>query len=366
MAAARIRRHRFLRSAAGVGAVLLSVVLTAVVFFAIRLSLAPLPRLDVRFAGDWPFEPDPEVGFVAAQRGVTRVLRPDGSLDHAIFTDRRRLRVEAPGDETPGAVDLLTIGGSFAWGHGLAAEETFTARLGRRFGLRVANAALGGYGGVQSLQLLERHESLRPSTIVYAFVEDHLRRNLAPCAPSYGPFCRPVSHVAIGSEGRASLQLPDSRLARADLGERYLRDVALAPPRPVRDLLWQARIDLARLTGPRPPTPRGDPDAREAAQRWVFDSMAGVARRLGARLIVLHVPYLRPGEASAPPPELVAALPPDATLVDLEPSVVAHRHRHPTRTLTLADDAHPNAEAHALMEQALAESLLERAGARAR
>lgn len=361
MAASVHRRSRSARGAARAVVVLFLVGVTAIAFFAIRLAVAPLPRLETRFAGDWPFEPDPEIGFVAARSAATRVLRADGSLDHELFTDHRRLRVESAGAETPPSVDLLTVGGSFAWGHGLAAEATFTAHLGRQLGLRVANAALGGYGAVQSFQVLERHESLRPSHVVYAFLEDHLRRNLSACAPSYGPFCRPVSHVAIDSGGSASFRPPDGRLARTDLGERYLREVALAPPTWWRDLIWRARIDLAPLAGRTPPTPQTDTRAREAAQRWALHAMVRVTRRLGARLIVLHVPYLRPGEASAAPPELLAALPPDATLVDLAPVVAAHRRRHPDVPLTLPDGAHPNERAHALMAQALAESLPARA-----
>ena len=178
--------------------------------FYVRARWEPFPRSDLRMEGDWPFQRDDEIGFVAVKNGRTLRRHLTSGLRYHLFTDARGARVNAPGDQTPPRVDLLTIGCSFTWGHGLENEETFTEGLRRRLGVTAANFAMGSYGTVHSLLLLRRHLDLRPRVVVYGFIDDHLRRNLAPCAPSYAPYCLPVAHVGFAGQGTPTIRPPPS------------------------------------------------------------------------------------------------------------------------------------------------------------
>ena len=120
--------------------------------------------------------PDPAIGLRPPPDAATLREHPRSGLAYHVFTDRRRARVNAPGEQTPERVELLTLGGSCAWGHGLENEATFTQRLGERLGAPAANLAFAGFGTVQALQLLEENADLGPRVVVYAFLEDHLRR----------------------------------------------------------------------------------------------------------------------------------------------------------------------------------------------
>ena len=79
-------------------------------------------------------------------------------------------------------------------------EDTYTARLAERWNVPAANLAFSAYGTVQSLQMLQRSLDLRPRVVVYGFIADHMKRNISPCAPAYGPLCLPFSYVGIDEQ----------------------------------------------------------------------------------------------------------------------------------------------------------------------
>jgi hypothetical protein len=88
-------------------------------------------------------------------------------------------------------VHILTLGGSFSFGHGVDNRQTFTEILGHKLGVPVANLAYSGYGAVQALQQLERHVDLQPKIIIYGLVGDHLGA-IYPRAP---PATRHFAHL---------------------------------------------------------------------------------------------------------------------------------------------------------------------------
>jgi len=153
--------------------------------------------LDLVLEGDFPIEADPEIGFVPARNAASLRRHPRAGLAYHVFTSDRRARVSRRGERTAPEVSLLTVGDSFSWGHGVENEDTYTARLARRWGVPAANLAFSAYGTVQSLQMLQRSLDLRPRVVVYGFIADHMKRNISPCAPAYGPLCLPFSYVGI-------------------------------------------------------------------------------------------------------------------------------------------------------------------------
>lgn len=327
----------------------------------------PYLALDVRQTGDDDLAFDPELGFVRPPHASTRRTQP--GIDYTIHTDRLGARVNAPGVETPAHVDLMTVGCSFSEGHGLANEQTYTELVGRELGLKVANFAVGSYSGVQAALSLERHADLRPKIIVYGLIEDHLRRNLDPCAPNFFPNCLQVPIVAgieartphptrVGPGGFDGLELTDQLMQLRDdpsLTRRAWLGLRTAWHE-YRD--WRSRPVVeaqASMTD----------DNAIRGEAYAVRRMAREAHRLGATLVVLHVGRLDGLPADDPsrgwrplPPALRAALPPDVVFIDAVPAVAAFVKAHPDTKLVLTErDDHPNAQAHALFAHLLVDTL---------
>ena len=84
----------------------------------------------------------------------------------------------------PGAGDgtMVIVGGSFTEGFAISDHETFAWKLQQRFpSVRVKNYGHGGYGTYQSLLMLERVLSQRPTPVMalYGLYEGHEIRNVA-------------------------------------------------------------------------------------------------------------------------------------------------------------------------------------------
>jgi hypothetical protein len=317
----------------------------------------------VRYEGDNDIAFDREAGFVRPPHATTRRVQAD--IDYTIHTDRLGARVDAPGDETPAHVDILTVGCSFSEGHGMANEDTYTSVLGRAFGVPVANFAVGSYGGVQSALALERHRDLRPRVVVYGLIEDHLRRNLEPCAPSFFPNCLRVPTVIgldAGQPGFSAVPPAD------EAGVQLTADLLALPDNPSpwnRSLLglrtaWHEYHDWREHSVLTAQSQINDANAL-AGELYVIRRMAGQARELGATLVILHMGRLdglpatdTTGGWRPLPAGFVESLPPDVVWVDSVARVARHYSTPRAEPLYLTRaDAHPNARAHKLFADLL-------------
>ena len=90
------------------------------------------------------------------------------------------------------------------------------------------------------------------------------------------------------------------------------------------------------------------------AQDLVVADMLGATTAAGARLVVAYIPPLARGGTKDPPAALLESVAGrDLTFVDLAPRI-REWYADPARSdLTLPDDEHPNAQAHAVMAEAL-------------
>ena len=328
-------------------------------YYALRVRA--YSSLDLVLEGDFPIEADDEIGFVPIRNGSTLRRHPGIGLSYHLFTSDRRARVSAAGEPTPSKVDLLTIGCSFSWGHGVENPETYTALIGRRTGMRVANLAFASYGTVQAVQMLERNLDLRPRVVVYGLIQDHVKRNLSSCAPTYGPACLPVAWVDFDAGGRPFLHPPD-REAYA-FNRRFWDAFFFRGPWAQR-LAVAVEADARRIAGGSDHH-ADDPPHRQAAAVYLLRRMRAVAAQCGAHLVIVYIPYLERGQTNPPPPALATGLRSvtgeGVTILDLAP-VVARYYEDPARPLLRFElDAHPNAAAHALIAAEL-EGVLRRRG----
>jgi hypothetical protein len=280
---------------------------------------------------------------------------PRAGLEYHVFTSDRRARVSRRGERTAPEVGLLTVGDSFSWGHGVENEDTYTARLAQRWGVPAANLAFSAYGSVQSLQMLQRSLDLRPRLIVYGFIADHMKRNVSPCAPAYGPLCLPVSYMGIGTGGAPVLRRPDLGLFAAN--RRFWDEFFFAKSIGPRQVWAAAEAEWIRFARtPRPEAP-DDPAMRERILERLIGEMAGAAASAGARLVILNIPYFERGGTGAMPAPLRDALvrvsAPNLAVLDLAPVVERYYARPSAPLLRFDRDRHPNAAAHALIADAV-------------
>ncbi|UCF86621.1 MAG: hypothetical protein JSV71_03825 [Nitrospiraceae bacterium] len=191
--------------------ILLINVLTVILVFAIA-GLYNLnyyrDEIDLRLEGDWPMIGDKIIGFTAARNAETIWNHLNKGLSFHVITDSRSARRSSGSQGIENVVDIMTVGGSFSWGHGLENEQTFSDILGRRLDVNVLNLAFPSYGTVQALKTIEQNTDLKPRVIIYGFIKDHLRRNLQPCANSYMPSCLPTAFVDFDEQGNAFIHEP--------------------------------------------------------------------------------------------------------------------------------------------------------------
>jgi len=287
---------------------------------------------------------DKEIGFIARPDNIAeRTDLAPADVHYRVITDRIGARVSRPEEQSPSHPDLLFIGDSFAWGHGMENEQTFAVGAAEMLGMGETNLAFPSYGTTQALQILERHANLRPRYIVYEVIKDALRRNLTSCAPSYFEFCLDYSHVVFGSDGTAAIAPP-----RSDGVARMLDHVeALTGRLSPTGWLAQGADEIYGLWLARNSADGLDPDQQRRAFAYLLRRMAGVAERIGSHLIVVYIPNrdIRP-----PPAEInsvVAEVGVD--FLDTTGAFAAARDHG-----LYLNDGHPNAKGNAVIAGELA------------
>ena len=71
---------------------------------------------------------DPEIGFVPYPNTVTQRIDKDRNgnqtSSYHVFNDRRGARVSRPGEQAPARPDIVFLGDSFTWGHGVENDSS--------------------------------------------------------------------------------------------------------------------------------------------------------------------------------------------------------------------------------------------------
>ena len=201
-------------------------------------------------------------------------------------------------------VDVLAVGCSFTWGHGVESEETYPQQLGGILGASVANFGMGSFGSVQSFQTLLHNADLKPKVVVYGFIQDHLRRNVSPCAPNYVPYCLPVSYLKREGDWIV-LQPPHMEYFSPEDNRAFMTEVAMRDPTgPLAWFLgakWAAKIDWFKYRNAETIAVDGSPETATAAMSAMIGAMASEAQAMGAKLVVLNLPLLTARPPAAGP-----------------------------------------------------------------
>jgi hypothetical protein len=316
-----------------------------------KLVAMPLP--DVITAGDPIVRFDKKVGFRASENSKTTVTIPKLELSYDLVTDETGARISATTNRTYPDKPLITVVGcSFTWGHGVSGDETYARILEGELNTKVHNYGMGSYGTVQSLEMLEKFGA-GSSLIIYGFIDEHLRRNITPCAPSFAPLCLYVPTVRTNSTPEFYIpdQVPRDNVTATDKFFGWVKNksyFSLANVEFGRAFLLD-RID--ELRGLHQPTvPAGE---TLAAAEFVIRKMEKFASENGARLLVVDVGIGMPRENFEELSKMkwadhVSFL--DASKFD----------GIPNEQLLIAGDGHPNAYGHRLIAGKIYSAIKER------
>ncbi len=201
---------------------------------------------------------------------------------------------------------------------------------------------MNSYGSIQSLQMLKKLGG-ESKLIIYGFIDDHLRRNVTPCASTYGPYCLYVPTVRKNDNGDFYIDdnIPlDNVSASVDYFEWARRKDYVSFDN-IRFGYLAVRDRIAAMLGRQMVTlPKDD---WIPATEFVINEMGKIARRNGAKLLVVNVGIGSPAEnfhylSSRAWDENIAFL--DASKFDI-----------PNEELFLKGDGHPNAHGHSLIAE---------------
>jgi hypothetical protein len=320
--------------------------------------LRPFREADLRIEGDFVVEDDREIGFVARPSSSSTFVTGEGTPWFHVHTGTLGERISRPGTRETTVVDLLTIGCSFSWGFGVENEDTYTSQLSDSVGIEVMNAAMGAYGTTQVLGVLRRAITRRPRIVVYGVIEDHLRRNLSPCAPTLGPTCLAVPFVDFSFARAPYIHSPVFSDSVARLRRFHARISWWRPG--LDDVAWAGRAALERTVLAMKRVPRNERGRRAESMKFLLEEMSHLVRGAGASLVVLYMPTFDPSlPVHGPSRELLESVPQRSGVhfLDTAPVIAHHRREHDALPLNADPAGHPNRRGHSLIAAALESSL---------
>lgn len=293
------------------------------------------------------FLPDKHAGYRMAPNLSARDSAAKGEVLFSVFTDERGARIGDGDLRERNAVDILLIGCSQTFGHGVEHERTFAALLGEQSRASVANFGVSGQSGVGALALLRNNLDLKPSTIVYGLWADHPNRNFYLCADG-SPACVERPYLEAHSNGTFVIRpphSPEASLARA-------RDWYMGDNHSItRDIYWKVMGVHTAVS-----VSRGQDYSevqKNKANMFVLNAMAQSAQDIGAQLVVVYIPiYFDPKTMSAAPDGL-ARFAADRGFVLIDMTKRFHAMLDEGVRLDIPNDGHLSESAH----QAIAEEI---------
>jgi hypothetical protein len=243
---------------------------------------------DVITAGDPIVRFDKNIGFRATENSRTTVTVPKIKLSYNLMTDDTGARVSTMNRTYPDKPFITVVGCSFTWGHGVSNDETYAQVLETELETKVHNYGMGSYGTVQSLEMLEKFGA-GSSLIIYGFIDEHLRRNVMPCAPSFAPLCLYVPTVRKNRSGEFYIvdQVPRDNVTATDEFFGWVKNknyFSLANVEFGQAFVLDKIDELRGLH--RPTLPAGED---LAATEFVMRKMEKFALENHARLLVVNV-----------------------------------------------------------------------------
>ena len=143
-----------------------------------------------------------------------------------------------------------------------------------------------------------------------------------------------------------------------DDNRAFMTEVSMRPMGPLAWFLaakWAAKMEFFQYRNAATIAVDQSPETANAAIAAMIGAMVSEAQGIGARLVVLNMPYLPRGRVQPVPQALENAMAgKELTFVDFSPVAADYYERDPTGTLTLPIDPHPSAATHRMIAETLA------------
>ena len=294
--------------------------------------------------------PDPRLGAVTRPNLVVDDQRISGHKS-SIYTDDRGARRDSANERAPASVDLMTIGCSQAFGSGIQNEQTFTSLVARKFGLRAANYAVPGYGGVGSLLRLRERLDQHPKVVIYGFWEDHLNRNVQRCAAIDAPLCLELGRVAFDKNGNPNFVTPEHPERNFELSRNYYRQTTSDSDRwrtLWTDMFWTGMRmwqEGERNLGVLDPGEEMSLADRIRIAKFVLGEMKKTADAGKFQLIVVYIPIYFDPVVNYAPAEL-ESFAREAGIKWISMTQRLNEFKRDVREFTMPNDGHLNALGH--------------------
>lgn len=309
-----------------------------------------------QWSGPRTYQEDQELGYKLSPN-VSLV-----SLGRSEFTDARGARI-SPGEQNKKRVDIIVTGGSFAYGLGLSHRRTFSTQLEEKLGVSTYNIAVSGYGTLTAMLRLRNFLDLKPKVVIYALIDDHLSRNVIPCARSRGNLCRSAPYLAPGEKSGVVVLPPAKEWGGWSF--RHFEEIETAHAFGWRDVYWAFLRDWLKVSGQDTAginariEKKLPPQFYLDAFRYQLTEWSRLAQQNDFALVVLYIPDLQNPQAARK--EILAVLAEmqnkrQLYYVDASPLLGRYlQSQQRGQALCLsADDCHPNAEAQRIFTEALA------------
>lgn len=306
-----------------------------------EISYWSVPPFPAHLGGGSIISYDPKIGFVPTpNNSATRTDSP--TLSYHIYTDRRGARVSDPGDQSAEKLDMLFVGASFTWGHGVENEDTYAALVPRHLHLASANLAMASYGTTQALQMLRRNIDSKPRTVIYPITSDQWGDNISACAPTYYPFCLDCSYVALAANGSPEIRPPMTNGVRRTILQIQYEKQGLPPG---QWIVHGADVILGRTLSRVARYEASDPRLQMTAMEFLLSEMAKTTRAIGASLVLVYIPT---GQQMLPAP---AQLPQLSQQLGFRFLDVTQSMRANKAASLYLPDGHPTKAGHALIAE---------------
>jgi hypothetical protein len=213
---------------------------------------------------------------------------------YQIFSDLEGNRVSVKNSPIEDKIDILAVGDSQTFGHGVNYEDTFIARVGSKFNLKELNAAVSGYGGLNSILTVEKNISKSPKIIVLGYYHDHAIRSLSKCYPGFSFSCLSVPHIKIVNQNSIFIKSKDNT-NQIELLRKYNAYITgnLGNYSFIEDFKWRARRSIADFFqkspiffGRRIPNLNDE----EKANDYLFNKLSTLTKKNNIKVIVVYIP----------------------------------------------------------------------------
>jgi len=321
----------------------------AVVFFTLSAFEAYLGK-DLKKRGTVKFNPkgfhklDDVLGYRLEKNYRGKVKKIRGSeviFDVTYTTDSIGMRISPPSKKIKNQPCILFFGGSYTFGAGVNDQETMPYRVGVRTGesFRVFNFGVGAYGPHQMLSAIERGLvknaiQCAPKHIFYQGIWDHVRRSAGRAL-----WTHPGPQYAVGKQGEAIYS--------------GMFDPDKLWPGQITKLLYKSFIYSKIFRYKR---------ANSRNNFLLFHAIVRKARdllKVHYPQALFHIIYWDKKDRFAGDKKLVDRFKRDQIPVHLISNILPGFHFNPAiYKIRLPYEEHPNAQAHDLIAQYIAENIL--------